>query len=156
MIEYRFLLGRNELRDGDIASLNALLHVLTRREVRTDHQAVAQLLFRAQLIVARDITTEGKAPIVGMGTMNLVTTLSESYGYIDDVAVLPSHEGRGVATEITGRLIEQGRNLGLAYVELSSASHRAAANHIYRDKLRGTLRDTNVYRWVFWEPDKAG
>lgn len=153
MIEYRFMTSRSELRDGDIASLNALLRALTPRDVRATHETVAQLLYRAQLLVARDISREGAAPIVGMGTMNLVTTLSENYGYVDDVAVLPSHERQGIATEIARRLIEQARNLGLAYVELSSAPHRAGANHIYRDKLKGELRDTNVYRWRFWEPD---
>lgn len=153
MIEYQEMRGTQDLREGDIPAINALLAALTTRDIQTHRDALAGVMYRAQFVVARDIAEERRAPIVGMGTMNLISTVKGSYGWIDDVVVLPSHEGRGIGTAIVERLLEQARNLGLAYVELTSGKgeHRTRANCVYCDKLKGTLRDTNVYRWTFWE-----
>ncbi|TAK05200.1 GNAT family N-acetyltransferase [Patescibacteria group bacterium] len=156
MIEYQLMRGQQDLQEGDLPCINALIAALTKRNVRTSRDRLITVMYRAQLIVARDISQESCSPIIGMATMNLVTTPYESYGSIDGVAVLPSHEGHGVGTTLVERLIEQGRNLGLSFVELTSGrgANRARANHVYRDKLKGELRDTNVYRWKFWADDE--
>lgn len=156
MIEYTFPRGMHELRAGDLPRINELLSVLTERDVRCDRDTLASVFYRAQLLLARDISQEGTAPIVGLATMNLITTLVKSFGYINDVVVLPSHEGRGIGTEIVRRLIEQARNLGLKHVQLTSrrTERRKAAHHVYGTKLKGELVDTNVYRWTFWRDDE--
>lgn len=157
MIEYTFPRGMSDLRTGDLPRINDLIAVLTQRAVTCGRDELATVFYRAQLLLARDIAVEGEAPIVGMGTMNLVSVTYACSGLIDDVVVLPSHQGRGIGTAIVERLIAQARNLGLAYVELSSTPQRAAANHVYAQKLKGKRRDTNVYRWTFWSNDhRAG
>lgn len=156
MIEYTFPRGMQDLREGDVPRIGELLTVLTQRNVRCDREALATVFSRAQLLLARDISVEGAAPIVGLATMNLITTLVKSSGYINDVVVLPSHEGRGIGTELVHRLIEQARNLGLKHVQLTSrrTEQRARAHHVYGIKLKGELLDTNVYRWTFWRDDE--
>jgi ribosomal protein S18 acetylase RimI-like enzyme len=92
------------------------------------------------VIVAR----EG-AEILGMVVVNVVHKVSGREGRIDEVVVDEAHRGRGIATGLMERAVDELRNRGCAFVEFTSSARREAANKLYQS-LGFELRETNVYR----------
>ncbi len=81
--------------------------------------------------------------------MTLLTTWSKTgttFGYIDDVATLPAHRGRGVSSALNEMALEFCRASRIKKVELTSDSRveRQAAHHVY-GKLGYKVRDTSVF-----------
>ena len=51
--------------------------------------------------------------------------------YVDDVVVDPAHQGKGIARQLMINLIRKAQEWGAVAVDLTSAPHRHAANHLY-------------------------
>ena len=60
--------------------------------------------------------------LVGVGR---VVSDGVLYAMIYDMIVAPSHQGRGIGTEILGRLIEKCRSAGIREIQLFSARGKA-------------------------------
>lgn len=94
------------------------------------------------LLVARETTGNR---IIGM--LTLITSVSPSVekGFIEDVVVDEKYRGKGVGEKLMTRALDQAREKGITYVDLTSNPTRIAANKLYQ-QLGFKKRDTNVYR----------
>jgi len=66
-------------------------------------------------------------------------------GRIEDVAVLPSLQGKGVGRELMTRLISEAKRSQMSHLTLTSKPGRVAANALY-SKLGFVRYETNNYR----------
>ena len=67
--------------------------------------------------------------------------------WIEDVVVDESARGRGVASALVNRALEQAAVAGARTVDLTSRPSRQDANRLYQE-LGFELRETNVYRYA--------
>ena len=96
-----------------------------------------------KLLVARD----DSAAIVGSLTLVLFRIPTAVRAWIEDVVVDESARGRGVASALVNRALEQAAVAGARTVDLTSRPSRQDANRLYQE-LGFELRETNVYRYA--------
>lgn len=82
--------------------------------------------------------------LIGIGWIFPRRTLLRKQAVIEDVVVLQEYRGKGYGKQITLDLIRWAKEQGIEVVELTSGSHRVAANALYK-KLGFTLHPTNHY-----------
>lgn len=75
--------------------------------------------------------------------INLIT--GQVYFYVNYVCVREGFRGRGVATALFKRVFDICKDLGVAYLELTSNPSRVAAHELYK-KLGFIVRETTVFR----------
>lgn len=83
--------------------------------------------------------------VVGMAYLFILKTLQKTKGFVEDVVVDGSMQGKGVGTRLIQAVIDEARNQGVRDLELTSRPSREAANKLYQ-KLGFEKRETNVYR----------
>lgn len=83
--------------------------------------------------------------IVGLLTLIIINAQFVKKGLIEDVVVDEKYRGKGVGTKLVARAINQAREEGVKYIDLTSNSTKVAANKFYQH-LGFKIRDTNVYR----------
>lgn len=95
-------------------------------------------------IVARD---DGQ--IVGSATLSvLIKALSgERVAYLEEFAVSPQAQGKGVGGKIWDEMLAWCRDNGLPKMEFTSKPSRVAAQNFYL-KRGAVIRETNVFRVV--------
>ena len=85
---------------------------------------------------------EGK--LIGVGWIFTRRTLLRKQAVIEDVVVDQNERGKGYGEEITRDLMRWAKENGVETIELTSGSHRVAANNLYK-KLGFKLHPTNHY-----------
>jgi N-acetylglutamate synthase-like GNAT family acetyltransferase len=139
MMVYEFL-AQDSVSDDDIAILAGLLEQLLDRPVALDRERVQRAMSQARILVARN---HGR--VVGTGSLYVLPLLHGSEGRIEEVVVDEARRGQGVGREITTRLIQEARAMGVEKLFLTSNPARLEANQLYTSM--GFERyETNVYR----------
>jgi len=85
--------------------------------------------------------------IVGSLTLVIFRIPTGMRAWIEDVVVDESARGRGVASALVNRALEQAAVAGARTVDLTSRPSRQDANRLYQE-LGFELRETNVYRYA--------
>lgn len=91
------------------------------------------------------ICAKHESRIIGMAVLNKVFTLSSIIGDVDDVVVLDSYRGQGVARQLLDKIVEISEQQGITVLRLTSAPSRVAANRLYKN-YGFKQKDTNSYR----------
>jgi ribosomal protein S18 acetylase RimI-like enzyme len=94
------------------------------------------------VLVARD---EHSGRVIGTATVVSIRIPSGRRARLESVVVHPSARGRGVGEALCRHAIAVARQSGAAFLDLTSAPTRSAANRLY-GRLGFTRRTTNVYR----------
>ena len=140
MISY-FFLDKDKVTAADMAAMSHLLGQLVSQSVSVDKVLLTTVLQQARIIVARNEEDE----IVGMASLYPQTLLARSIGRIEEVVVDQTMRGRGIGKELTRRLVEEARLLGLSRLFLTSNPARVEANKLYQSF--GFQRyETNTYK----------
>ncbi len=139
MIEYEF--SRRDFSNDEIEDINNLLVLLTGKPDTIILSDLIDVAENSKLLLGR-IGVEGK--VVGMATLAVINIPSGKYGRIEDVVVQKEYRRQGIGKELTQRLIEEARRLGLARINLSSNPKRVEANHLYQG-LGFSKVETNLY-----------
>lgn len=142
-IEYSKL-DPGKINQKNLESLNKLLQQLSPGKEPIDANKLSWMLSKYNVVVHLAIDTETQE-IVGMGSLLHNKKLTAKFGTIEDVVVNEGHRGQGIGRKITENLIENGKQMGLKYIELTSSPMRVEANELYK-KLGFELRKTNAYR----------
>lgn len=88
---------------------------------------------------------EEDGKIVGTATISFRAVPSFGLvGYIDDVVVDPTYQGRGFGRSLSQHCVDYARNIGCVAVELTSRPSREAANKLYQS-MGFQRRETNSY-----------
>ena len=85
-----------------------------------------------------------KGKLVGIGWIFSRRTLLRKQAVIEDVVVDEKERGKGFGKEITLDLMRWAKATGVEVIELTSGSHRIAANELYK-KVGFKLHPTNHY-----------
>lgn len=96
------------------------------------------------LLVARDYDKN----IIGMITLAVYRIPYLRKGYIDDVIADRKYRGMGVGSKLLMAAIDKAKNLGAAYVDLTSSPDRLEGNKLYK-KFGFKKRNTNYYRFSY-------
>lgn len=86
-----------------------------------------------------------KGHIIGTARMILNYSPIEMGARLEDVALRPEFEGRGIMTALIIEIIKKAKKDGIAHINLTSANHRARAIKLYK-KFGFERIDTNVFR----------
>lgn len=82
---------------------------------------------------------------IGMFTLVMAPALTGQKAWLEDVAVVPRHQGKGIGQKLMVYALREARYLGAKTLQLTSQPKRVAANKLY--KATGfAKRQTNVYR----------
>ncbi len=84
--------------------------------------------------------------LVGIAVVNIVETLSTRIGDIDDVVVLTSYHGQGIAKRLLDEIMAVAKAKHVGLLRLTSAPKREAANCLYTN-YGFKQKDTNSYRY---------
>lgn len=144
-IEYSKL-DPSMINEKNLASLNKLLQQMSAGANLIDASKISWMLSKYNAIIHIAIDSETQE-IVGMGTLLHNEKLFAKFGTIEDVVVNEDHRGQGIGRKITENLIENGRQMGLKYIDLTSSPMRVEANKLYK-KIGFEPRKTTVYRMV--------
>ncbi len=123
--------------------MNDLLKELT-SEARILTKADVYKVARESRFLTVRLPTEAML-VVGIGVLAVVTIPTGRFGRIEDVVVRDRYRSRGIGKGIMGMLIEEGRNLGLLRLDLTSNPRRETANRLYQNLGFSRIR-TNMYR----------
>ena len=133
-----------------VGALARLVPQLSRSSPPPPASEVAELVSApaTTLLVAR-LAGDGEVAgtIVGTLTLVLFRIPTAVRAWIEDVVVDESARGRGVASALVNRALEQAAVAGARTVDLTSRPSRQDANRLYQE-LGFELRETNVYRYA--------
>ena len=139
-----------EATDELVGALARLVPQLSRSSPPPPASEVAELVSApaTTLLVAR-LAGDGEVAgtIVGTLTLVLFRIPTAVRAWIEDVVVDDSARGRGVASALVNRALEQAAVAGARTVDLTSRPSRQDANRLYQE-LGFELRETNVYRYA--------
>jgi len=139
-----------EATDELVGALARLVPQLSRSSPPPPASEVAELVSApaTTLLVAR-LAGDGEVAgtIVGTLTLVLFRIPTAVRAWIEDVVVDESARGRGVASALVNRALEQAAVAGARTVDLTSRPSRQDANRLYQE-LGFELRETNVYRYA--------
>jgi len=141
LITYQTL---NSVTEKDAEHIGDLVNVLSTHAPRPSVEQITRVAETNIVIVAIDNDPNPRT-IVGMVTLVVIDQLVGKRGRVEDVAVLPSYEGRGIGRGLMERLHARARESGIAKLALTSAPRREAANALYV-KLGYKKYETNVYQ----------
>ena len=102
-----------------------------------------QSVYRA-ILNGHVVKAERNGELVGMGWIFVRQTLLRKQAVIEDMIVDERCRGRGIGREILQELIRWAKEAGVEVVELTSGSHRVAANQLYKSA-GFKLHPTNHY-----------
>ena len=136
---------------GQLEVINQLLKQLSPNspQYAKEDQMVMALAGKT-LVLAKDTDDL----VIGMATVSDVSTLTGKRAYVDDVVVLDSHRGQGVAREIMEAITRHYEELGYDSLNLTCQPRREAANKLY-PAVGYEKRDTNVYRLKLSKQENA-
>ncbi|MBI2038821.1 MAG: GNAT family N-acetyltransferase [Candidatus Niyogibacteria bacterium] len=83
--------------------------------------------------------------LVGMAGLIVADLFMGKRAFIEEVAVHPAYQGKGIGRSLVDQLIALARHAGCLCVDLTSNPQRIAANALYQ-RLGFRRRTTNVYR----------
>jgi ribosomal protein S18 acetylase RimI-like enzyme len=83
--------------------------------------------------------------IVGMTSFAYINWGPKTKGYVEDVVVLPAFRGHGIASILLTEAIKKAKEVGCAFVELTSSDEKEAAHGLYR-KFGFINPETNLFR----------
>ena len=83
--------------------------------------------------------------LVGRASAYLLPKDAGSEVRVEELVAFPETAGQKVGERLTVACVDWAKELGAVQVELTTAPHRIAANHIY-EKLGFEIRETNVRR----------
>lgn len=86
--------------------------------------------------------------VIGMVTVSLYKNPTGTKAWIEDVAIDPVHQGKGLGRFMMQHAIFFAKSAGADALMLTSSPFRVAANNLYRS-LGFEQRETNVYKIVF-------
>jgi len=139
-----------EATDELVGALARLVPQLSRSSPPPPASEVAELVSApaTTLLVAR-LAGDGEVAgtIVGTLTLVLFRIPTAVRAWIEDVVVDESARGRGVASALVNRALEQAAVPGARTVDLTSRPSRQDAKRLYQE-LGFELRETNVYRYA--------
>ena len=139
-----------EATDELVGALARLVPQLSRSSPPPPASEVAELVSApaTTLLVAR-LAGDGEVAgtIVGTLTLVLFRIPTAVRAWIEDVVVDESARGRGVASALVNRALEQAAVAGARTVDLTSRPSRQDAKRLYQE-LGFELRETNVYRYA--------
>lgn len=69
--------------------------------------------------------------IAGIALLSTYKVISGYRGMVDDVVVDTRHRGKGIGRKLMDKVLEEGKNLGLDEILLSTGHHRAPAIGLY-------------------------
>jgi len=93
-----------------------------RKDFGTDEELVAQRMF---------FVCDGKGWAVGTATAWFRNYNRKEYGVVHWVAVLPEHQGKGIAKAVTARVLQRMKELGYVRALLVTQPFRLAAIKVY-------------------------
>ena len=132
-------------RHSDVDTIRDLLIHLNNFGWRPEKRTVEEAVRHPATFM---YVAEESEVLVGTATLSVRALPSVGFvGHIDDVVVLPTCRGQGVAKELLDEIINACRQLHCVSLELTSRPERKAANQFYR-KMGFKVRATNVYRLI--------
>ena len=143
-------LFENHLFEEDLERINFLMKQLSANSPEVDWPTVEAVMKNGTIFVMRDTHPDvtKKHPrglLIGKTTLIHSRKMFAFFGTIEDVVVDESYRGQGLGKLITNYAIEKAKELGMKYIDLTSAPHRVPANNLYKS-LGFELRSTNPYR----------
>lgn len=93
-----------------------------------------------------EATDLGVAPILGTLTLATFVIPTGRRGWVEDVVVDQGARGQGAGQALVEAALEQARVANLKTVDLTTRSHREAANRLYV-RCGFEQRETNIYRY---------
>jgi ribosomal protein S18 acetylase RimI-like enzyme len=126
-----------------VAELIELLSQLSPDNASLDKEVLSERLRDERI---RVVVASVDDRLVATATLTLLVTLTDGLvGRVEDVIVSGTARGAGVGRQLMEALHAQARELGVAYLDLTSRPSREAANALYAS-LGYERRETNVYR----------
>jgi ribosomal protein S18 acetylase RimI-like enzyme len=138
-------LKSDDLTPEVVRQLAIVLKTLT-ESGRVSKNKLGRLLAspNTQAFVARDHSEPDSPLIVGITIANVVYLLTGCELRIDEVAVLPAYQGRGIAPQLMSHAFGFGRRNGAKSSELTCAPRRDTAGKMY-ERLGYHQRATRVF-----------
>lgn len=135
---------------GDLPELDRLMHQLSPTSGCTVERLKAVIDASDSHLYVLTELTDGNAStcnerVIACATLCVLHTPEQCIGYIEAVAVLESHRGRGLGRKLMEHVLGQARKLGVDQLHLTSNPRREAANALYKS-LGFELYETNFYR----------
>ena len=125
-----------------VEALGRLLPQLSERLQAPDAEALRRIVGSPSSVL---LVAECGGCIVGSLTLVWYDVPSGRKAWIEDVVVDARWRGRGIATCLVERAIDQARRVSPCTVMLTSRPSRVAANRLYRHMGFGS-KETNVYK----------
>ena len=140
----------NHLFEEDLDRINFLMRQLSENSPEVDWPTVEAVMNNGTIFVMRDthpdvIKKHPRGLLIGKTTLIHSRKMFAFFGTIEDVVVDENYRGQGLGKLITKYAIEKAKELGMKYIDITSAPHRVPANNLYKS-LGFELRNTNPYR----------
>lgn len=143
-------LGVEDLSEETVKEIQNLVRVLTDREVVITLEGLITAMEFCIIEVAIADEADGGSEggmIVGMASLIPVVTIMGQHGIVEDVAVLPTMQGKNIGGMLIAALKAHAKQFQLTWLELTSRPSREAAQRLYA-KMGFAQRETNVWRWT--------
>ena len=136
-----FKLSVKESRIHTLAQINVLLRELSPEAASVSWQDVYEVVQNGRFF----LVSNDEQRIVAMGLLATVRKLTGWECRIEELVVLESFRGQGIARQLVQAMIVEARTMNASHIELTSKPERQAANQLYL-KMGFGPRETNVYR----------
>ena len=136
-----FKLSVKESRIHTLAQINVLLRELSPEAASVSWQDVYEVVQNGRFF----LVSNDEQRIVAMGLLATVRKLTGWECRIEELVVLESFRGQGIARQLVQAMIVEARTMNASHIELTSKPEREAANQFYL-KTGFRPRETNVYR----------
>lgn len=140
--EYLHALTPSSVSDEVLADANELLQALSPDTPAISIQELRTIVAMQQ---SRVYIYRCYGVAVGMFTLVTAPALTGRKAWLEDVAIVPRHQGKGYGRKLVALAQREARYLGATTLQLTSRPKRKAANQLYQSA-GFTPRDTNVYR----------
>ncbi len=140
MVEYEYLSEVSVIHAEDVADIRRIFLANGIRADGLESARLTDVSRRSTVLVARETSSCGRRPIIGIACLSTIVTLTESVGIIGIPVVDPPYQPRGVAEELVRHLTERGLGTGLDRVENPKDACEPRSGRAHRTScIRGIL-----------------
>lgn len=140
--QYLHVLTPSGVDDGITADINELLQALSPGRSALSKEALQRVVASQQ---SKVYVYYNYGVAIGTFTLVLAPAITGSKAWVEDVAVVSRHQGKGYGRKLVSLALQEARNLGATTLQLTSNPKRLAANKLYK-AMGFEKRQTNVYR----------
>ena len=131
-----------QLKDFDARQLEEIRCLM---QALSDHCTLSESQLKETIGHSLLYVLKDKERTVGMATLCLYHAPSGCKGCIEDVVILPEHQGKGLGKQLLQHVLDEAKLHAPLTIYLTSRPQRIAANSLYR-KLGFQQKETNVYK----------